>query len=293
MKSKPLELFLLIVFASIPALFVASKAEALPAGVPEQPCGTLSNPNPGTLCYTITPGGGKASAGGAPQNFSTIIQATEPEYVIASVVVDVLDGTGSRSGPTVSQISAGGTASVVSVATNKLRELKQIKTDLQAKAKVLTGPALITAQAKLNTLSEEERIYENVVTTTTAAGQDAGKFQVIASASSRSCGFLDTCGSWIHYNIYTIRRYVGDPIAAYNRAFLVAKDTQETVEKLVAEKSISEEKAKAEEIAAQAKAAQEEAARKAEAEKKAQAERNDNIHQGVGGILRIFFPTNK
>jgi hypothetical protein len=244
MKLKSLRILTIIMVACIPSLFVANQAKALPPGVPAQPCGTLSNPSPGALCYTVTPGGGKVSAGGAPQRFSTIIQSTEPEYVIAAVIPEVLDGTGNRSGPTVNQISPGGTVSNVSVATNKLRELKQTKTELQAKAKVLTGPALIEAQAKLNTLSEEERIFEDVVTATIAAGQDAGKFDVRATASSRSCGWggFDTCGSWIHYNIYVVRRYVGNPIAAYNRAFLVSKDAQQTIDKLVAEQQATNSK---------------------------------------------------
>ncbi|WP_413280544.1 hypothetical protein [Floridanema evergladense] len=220
-------------------LTALSPAEAVPAGVPNQPCGTLSNPRPGTLCYTVTPGGGKASAGGSSQEFSTIIQATEPEYVIASVVVEVTSAAGERNGPTVSQISPGGTASIVTVATNKLRELTQIKGELQAKATVLSGPALIEAQAKLSALSEQVRTFEEVVTKTTAAGQDAGKFQVTGSARPRRCGTFnaDKCGSWIEYNIYVVRRYVGNPIAAYNRAFAVAEDAKNTINRLIASQS--------------------------------------------------------
>ena len=216
-------------------LTVLSSAEAVPVGVPNQPCGTLRNPSPGTLCYTVTPAGGKASAGGSSQEFSTIIQATEPEYVIASVVVEVTSAAGERNGPTVNQLSPGGTASIVSVVTNKLRELKQIKGELQVKATVLSGPALIEAQAKLSALSEQERTFEEVVTKTTAAGQDAGKFQVTGSARPRRCGTFnaDKCGSWIQYNIYTVRRYVGNPIAAYNRAFAVAQDAKNTINRLI------------------------------------------------------------
>jgi len=217
-------------------LTALSPAQAVPAGVPDQPCGTLRTPSPGTLCYMVTPGGGKASAGGSPQDFSTIIQATEPEYVIASVVIEVTSAAGERNGPTVNQISSGGEASVVSVAKNKLRELTQIKGELQVKATALSGPALIEAQAKLTALSEQERTFEEIVTKTTAAGQDAGKFQVTGSARPRKCGTfnVDKCGSWIEYNIYVVRRYVGNPIAAYNRAFAVAQDAQSTINRLVA-----------------------------------------------------------
>jgi len=222
-------------------LTALSPALAVPAGVPNRRCGTLENPRPGTLCYTVTQGGGKVNAGQSPKDFSTTIQSTEREYVIADVVVEVTSSAGDRSGPTVNQISPGGTASVVSIATDKLRELKQIKADLQSKAKVLAGPALIEAQSKLSALSEQERNYEQVVTTTIAAGQDAGKFQVTGSARSRGCGWgnLDTCGSWVEYNIYVVKRYIGDPIAAYNRAFAVAQDARSTIDRLVVERPSS------------------------------------------------------
>ena len=208
-----------LVILSSPFAFLTS-ANAIPPGVPRDRCGTLSNPQPGNLCYTVTPGGGKVNAHGSPKNFpSIIIQATEPEYVIADVIIEITSAAGDRNVPSVSQLSPGGEASIVSVARDKLRELKQIRGELQAKATVLAGPALIEAQQKISALQEQERIYENVVTTTTAAGKDAGKFQVDgASARSRSCGWAntDTCGSWVEYNVYAVKRYVGDPIAAYN-----------------------------------------------------------------------------
>jgi hypothetical protein len=227
---------LLTSLISVGALLIGiSPAKALPARVPNQPCGTLSNPNPGTLCYTVTPGGGKVNAHQNPKNFSTIIQVTEPEYVLADVVIEIISRAGDTSGPTVNQISPTGTASVVSQATDKLRELRQIRNELQAKVTVLTGPALIEAQNKLNALLEQERTYEQVVTTTIEAGRDAGKFQVTGSARSRKCGWanLDTCGSWVDYNIYIVRRYVGNPIAAYNRAYAVAQDAQNTINRLI------------------------------------------------------------
>jgi hypothetical protein len=220
-------------------LTALSPVEALPAGVPGERCGTISNPQPGTLCHTVTPGGGKVNARGSEKAFpSIIIQATEPEYVIADVVLEITSDAGDRNLPSVNQLSPGGQASIVSVAKDKLRELKQIRGELQTKATVLAGPALIEAQTKLSALQEQERIYENVVTTTTTAGQDAGKFQVAgASARSRSCGFAntDTCGSWVEYNVYAVKRYVGNPIVAYNRAFAVAEDARNTINRLAAQ----------------------------------------------------------
>lgn len=219
---------------------VLTPAEAIPPGVPRDRCGTLSNPQAGSLCYTVTPGGGKVNAGSSDKDFpSIIIQATEPEYVIAEVILEITSDAGDRNLPSVSQLSSGGQASIVSVARDKLRELKQIRGDLQGKATVLSGPALLEAQAKISALQEEERTYEKTVTATTAAGQDAGKFKVDgASARSRKCGTfnLDTCGSWVEYNVYTVKRYVGNPIAAYNRAFAVAQNAETTINRLIAEK---------------------------------------------------------
>jgi hypothetical protein len=229
-------MFMALAVLSSP-LTAQSQAEALPAGVPGERCGTLSTATIGTLCYTVTPGGGKVNAGGRPQEFSTIIQATEREFVIADVIVEVTSSAGDRSSPSINNISPGGTVAVVSQATDRLRELRQLRGELQAQVSILAGPALVQAQAKINALLEQEQIYENVVTKTVAAGQDAGKFEVKASARSRSCGWanLDTCGSWVEYNIYIVKRYVGDPIAAYNRAFAVAKDAQNTITQLVGE----------------------------------------------------------
>jgi hypothetical protein len=238
MKTKKLlcHISIVTVLATLSSsLAFLSPAKAQPAGITAPRCGTVSNPTPGTLCYTVTPGGGKTSAGSRPQRFSTIIQATEPEYVIADIVTVVTSQAGNRSGPTVNQLSAGGEASVVTVAREKLRELKQIRADLEVKVTVLSGPALAQAQAKLSALMEQERTYEEVVTTTIRAGRDAGKFEVTGSATSRSCGWanLDTCGSWINYDIYVVKRYVGDPIAAYNRPYAVAQDAQTTINRLV------------------------------------------------------------
>lgn len=70
-------------------LSIPSPAEALPPGVPGDRCGTISNPKLGTLCYAVTSGGGKVNAGGNARDFSTIIQATEREYVIADVVTEL------------------------------------------------------------------------------------------------------------------------------------------------------------------------------------------------------------
>lgn len=224
-----------LVILSSQLVFISS-ALALPAGVPNQLCGTLSNPTPGTLCYTVTQGGGKANSGSHRLDFVTTIQATEPEYVIADVVTEVTSKTNSAIPPTINQLSPGGTASVVSVANDKLRELKQIRAELEGKVNSLAGPALIEAQMKLSALMEQERTYEQTVTTTTEAGKDAGKFQVIASAIPTSCGIMNinSCGSWVNYDIYVVKRYVGNPIVAYNKAYAVAADARSTIDRLVA-----------------------------------------------------------
>ena len=211
-------------------------ASALPAGVPNVKCGSLSNPQPGDLCYTVTLGGGKVSANGKPKKFPTIIiQATEPEYVIADVILKITSSAGDKTLPSVNQISPGGQAAIVSTVREQQRELKRLISDLQTKATVLAGPALIEAEAKLRTLREQEEIFESVVITTIVAGQDAGKFAISgASARSRKCGTLnlDTCGSWVEYKVYTVKRYVGNPIAAYNRVRSVAQDASSTITRL-------------------------------------------------------------
>jgi len=219
-------------------LAVLSPAEALPGGVPEARCGTVSNPTPGTLCYTLTRGGGKVNAGESPKEWVTDIQATEGEYVVADVVVEVLSEAGDRNNPTVNHLSKEGKASVTSEHIDKLTKLQEMRFDLEAKITGLSGPALSEAQAKLSALQRQEQTYEQIVKSVTEAGNDVGKYRVVASARSRSCGWgwgggFDTCGSWVDYNIYVVRRYVGNPIVAYNKSLEVARDAQKTILNLV------------------------------------------------------------
>lgn len=220
----------------ISQLSLGLKAYALPQGVPPVRCSEIQAPQVGDLCYSVTPGGGKVSAGKDGKDFpAIIIQATEPEFVIADVQLEITGETGDRTRPSISQISPGGLATVAIEAREKLRELKRLSADLEAKATALAGPALVEAQNKLSALKEQESVYEKVVSSTLAAGQDAGKYSVGgASARSRSCGWmnLDTCGSWIEFNVYAVKRYIGNPIAAYNKAQSVALDAQVLINRL-------------------------------------------------------------
>jgi len=218
------------------SLLFASTVEA----APKQPrCGDLKNPKPGAMCYTVRSGGGKVAAGGSPQKFpGFIVQATEPEYVIADAYIEITSAAGDRTHPTISELSAGGEARIIREARQKHRDFNQKSAEIQAKAQTLSGPALVEAKAKIRALQEEERSYESYLKSVIAAGQDAGKYSISdAEARPRKCGWgnLDKCGSWVEYNVYVIKRYVGDPIAAYNRAFAVAQDAQQTIDRLVAQ----------------------------------------------------------
>jgi len=223
--------------ASLSQYVAPDTAAAQPAGVPQAQCGTISNPQPGLLCYSKQSGGGKVNAGATPQNFYQIIQATEPEYVIADVVTVVTSAAGDRSGPTVNMLSRDGQASVVTSTVEKLTETKRLSAELKVKAATLVGPAKLQAEQQIAYLDESIRSFENSVTASMSAGRDSGKFQVTSSARSRSCGWanLDKCGSWVMYDIYIIKRYVGNPIEAYNRTNGVLTNTTNTINQLIAQ----------------------------------------------------------
>lgn len=233
---KGLTKFCLLVLAS-GWLIEVPPVMAQPAGVPQSRCGTVSNPQPGMLCYSQQSGGGKVNAGGSPQNWTQIIQATEPEYVIADVVTVVTSAAGDRSGPTVNMLSRGGQASVVTVASEKLSEVKRLSADLKAKATALVGTSKIQAEQQIAYLDESIRSFENSVNASVVAGRDSGKYQVSSSARSRKCGWgnLDTCGSWVNYDIYIVKRYVGNPIAAYNRTNNVLMSVTSSINQLAAQ----------------------------------------------------------
>ena len=227
------------IIGCIANVLLSPSAKALPAGVPNTPCSTISNPQPGALCYQIVKGGGKASAGGGPQSDTQIIQATEPEWEIADVMIVETSRAGTVTGPTANLLSRDGQASVVRVASDKVNETKRLSARLKVKVDALVGPAKIAAEQELKYLNESINNFENSVTTSMSAGQGSGKYSVVWSASSRKCGTFnaDTCGSWVWYDAYVVRRYVGNPMLAYSKVQQALQAASQKIDEVTAKQA--------------------------------------------------------
>ncbi|GEA28129.1 hypothetical protein MiAbW_02701 [Microcystis aeruginosa NIES-4325] len=202
----------------------AISSEARPPGVPSQHCSDISRPRPGTLCYVLHDNlGGKATAGGSPQGGDLIIQPQAGNYVVDSTAIEVTSqaGNGTHSKRV---LSTGASVSSVNGYQSKLEEVDRVINELEGIVVGACGQALCEARNKLTYLKERRAEYATYYQTAVSAGRDAPKTQYTWSASSRKCGTfnLDTCGSWINFRVYEVRRYLGDPIAEYNALIVPA-----------------------------------------------------------------------
>ena len=209
-------------------------SHAAPPALPQ--CSSLGTPSIGSQCYESTPVGVRVRPGDGEAPFKNIFQSTQPEYVLVDVLIDNIEVNGSYGPPTKSMLSPGGQSMIVRASTDRLNQIKQLRAELEGKASVLAGPALIEARNKIDALIREERTYETVVQSITSAGQDAGKYEVSGWAKPHKCGWmnLDTCGSWSRATVYVVKRYVGNDTEAYNRANRAAIDARSTIDRLIA-----------------------------------------------------------
>ena len=209
-------------------------SHAAPPALPQ--CNSLGTPSIGSQCYESTPVGVRVRPGDNSADYKNIFQSTQPEYVLVDVLIDNIEVNGSYGAPTKSMLSPGGQSMIVRTSTDRLNQIKQLRAELEGKASVLAGPALIEARNKIDALIREERTYETVVQSITSAGQDAGKYEVSGWAKPHKCGWmnLDTCGSWSRATVYVVKRYVGNDTEAYNRANSAAIDARSTIDRLIA-----------------------------------------------------------
>ncbi len=225
-------------------LHVSSSAYAAPPPVPQ--CSTLTVASIGSMCYEATEVGVRVKRGDDKESFKNIFQATQPEYVLVDIQIGNRRCSGSYKCPTKNMLSPGGISSVASTARRRLTQIQQIRGEAEAKAATISGPGYAQAQAKVEALKREEKTYESMVQEMTAAGQDAGKYEVVGWAKPHSCGVLgtDECGSWSEATVFIIKRYIGSDADAYRRVSALANETAESVRQL-ALSSPSPEKADA------------------------------------------------
>ena len=164
--------------------------------------------------------------------------------MLVDVIIDKVKTNGNFRKPTKNMISPGGQSAIVGTVTERLRKIKQVRGELEAKATTLSGPSLNEARGKLDALWREEKSYESVTQEITAAGQDSGKYEVVGWAAPHKCGALnlDTCGSWSFAKVYVIKRYVGSDTEAYARAANALSVASTTIQHLSAGSQVSSQR---------------------------------------------------
>ncbi|WP_036489432.1 hypothetical protein [Myxosarcina sp. GI1] len=215
-----LNFYKLNAFATLAIICLSPQpSKAIPSGIPNQQCSTISNPRPGDLCYVVHENqGGKANANDSPKGGEIIIQPQAGYYVVVEARSEVTSqaGNGALSKRV---LSIGGGTESVNGYKSQLEELDKLVYDYEKKINANLDLISLDAKSKLNYLKEKREQYEEYYVTAVSAGKDAPKIQFSWSASSRKCGWggLDTCGSWLNFRVYEVRRYLGNPIAEYNR----------------------------------------------------------------------------
>jgi Domain of unknown function (DUF4189) len=218
-------------------LFAISSVEALPPGVPTQMCTTIARPTVGTLCYKKVQGGVKANAGDKNRkDYRSVAQPLDGQHVLVDTIIEIKSQAGTSAKPEVHEVAAGGSVTIANESGSKLRELQQVRSSMEAKVAAMIGVAKVQAQQKLDVLLEEERNYSTLVSTVISTSAKATSSTVTAWAERRKCGtlLLDWCGSWVEFDIYRVYRYIGDPIAEYNRPWAIALDTQKYINNIPA-----------------------------------------------------------
>jgi hypothetical protein len=195
-----------------------------PQGVPPQACSEISNLRPGTLCYVLHDSlGGKANAHGSPIRGDLTLQAQSGFYVVDSTLIEETSRAGNG---TVSKrvLAIGATVDISEGYARKLEEINRIVNELDARISGNFGPLAVEARNKLTVLRQKRDEYNSFSSIAISAGRNAPTTSFSWSASSRSCGTfgVDTCGSWVEFRVYEVRRYLGDPVAEYNRIFFPA-----------------------------------------------------------------------
>jgi hypothetical protein len=162
--------------------------------------------------------GGKASAGGDPAGNSVIIEPQNGFYVVDFTASEETSRAGSTDF-TVNVLSRGAAVNVTQGYSAKQQELDRLTNQLEAKAAASDGATRAELYNKLSYLRERKREFAQYYQNAVSASSNAPKTQYTWSASSRKCGWanLDTCGSWVSFNVYEVRRYLGDPVAEYNK----------------------------------------------------------------------------
>lgn len=209
---------LIVCFIAL-TLGLPQTSEAKPPGVPNQRCSQLNQPKPGTMCYAVHTGlGVYAEARGRPEHGHITIQPIRDDYAITEIIYEEVARHGN--GQVKHNIVArGATVSSITGYEHKLTEVDRLINEFEGQIKGLSGTVLFEAKNKLQYLKERRDKYREYYRNTVIASEKVPTYHYEWSARPRKCGLgnLDNCGSRINFNLYEVRRYLGDPIREYER----------------------------------------------------------------------------
>ena len=204
----------------ITALVLTAKPSlAIPSGIPSQQCSTISAPVPGNMCYVVHENqGGKAYAKGKKRKGELLIQPQAGYFVTVEARSEVTSRVGD-SQIDKSVLAKGADVEIVKEYRTKIEELDKTINDIKLKIAGSVGVVKAELENKLSYLKEVKKVLEEDYRIAVKASKEAVSVLFSWSAHPRKCGWgnLDRCGSWIRFRVYEVRRYLGDPIAEYNR----------------------------------------------------------------------------
>lgn len=134
------------------------------------PCRSISNPTPGTVCYTEHPFSQRQRDEGGTREWPFILERWAGDWVIVDWRVIRDGGFGTVSNPTGSIVSSNGNANIISTTRRSIQELMQVKNRLEGKYAGCAGPGCFEIKNTLDSLSREISQLENITSSAVSAG---------------------------------------------------------------------------------------------------------------------------
>lgn len=134
------------------------------------PCRSISNPLPGTVCYTEHPFSQRQRDEGGTKEWPFILEQWARDWVIVDWRVIRDGGFGTVSNPTGSIVSSNGNASIISTTRQSTEELMQVKNKLEGRYAGCAGPGCFEIKNTLDSISREISKLENIRTSAVSAG---------------------------------------------------------------------------------------------------------------------------
>ena len=184
---------------------MTSAADAQPA------CRTITNPSPGSVCYTEWQFSSRQRGEGGTRTHEQLIERVAPNYVIVDTEVIIQESNGITSRPSPNIVSSSGNASIVEETSRSIRELTEVKNSLQAKAEGCVPPVCGKIQNQLDVVNQKISEYSERKRVAIEAG---GNEKILFKWTTKvECSTFGICGpgAWMNGVIRVFQRYLGNP----------------------------------------------------------------------------------